>query len=404
MSIEKVLNSETRLSSEDLAKASGRRQEMGGRLETALLELGLLSESELSPALAAHYGLPPATVEDLQDIPESVLTLLSSEQAGSYRVVPFSAGPGRADLAASRALDIEKLDELAFLLGRRVRLFVINEVRIAQALLRHYAQSQPARLLNLADRLDRGLGRSRDLETELPSSASAPPPLVPGTFGTDAPSSDAPKLITRRVTPTKPREVLKSIELTSDERDAIFGDPEEDKRERDAVTAHLPASDLARLSHALQEAGSPTAVGEAFLDYTESFFSRGMLLRPEGELFRGWLARGMSGDRTLLRQVMTGPALTAEWRASIGDDDAATTEMTPSALASGVGAVLEREAGEAITLVPIRVQKRIVCLAVAVEHEELSRSDRELLSNATLRTGLALQSWILRHKSHPKEA
>ena len=402
MTIEQVLNSQTRLSSADLARAAGRRQEMGGRLETALLELGLISEAELAPALAAHYALPAATVEDVQNIPDSVLTLLSSEQANGYRVVPFGAGPSRVDLVASSGLDLEKLDELAFLLGRRVKLSVINEVRLAQALQKFYSLPQPARLLNLSDRLDRGLGRSRDLESELPSSITNPTPLIPGTFGTtDLPKASKP--FARRVTPSKPREVLKAIQLSEDEREAIYGnDEEEQEKEREKIASQYPASDLARLSQDLQTASSPTAVGEAFLDYVEGFFSKSVLLRPEGELFRGWLARGTSVDRTLLRRLMTGPGLTNEWRSALGDEDAVVVSLTPSAIASGFGAILGIEEDGDISLIPIRVQKRIVCLATAVASKELRRSDRELLANATLRTGLALQSWILRQKNHSK--
>ena len=80
-SLEDALLSSTKLTRADLARAAGRRAEMGGHLETALLELGLMTERELAPILTAHYGLPAATADDLRDIPNGVK--LTSYSGGS---------------------------------------------------------------------------------------------------------------------------------------------------------------------------------------------------------------------------------------------------------------------------------------------------------------------------------
>jgi MshEN domain len=399
-SLEQVLQAKTRLSAADLKRAAGRRSEMGGRLETALLELGLLRENELAPALASHYGLPIASPEDLADVAETVIALVSKEQAAAYNVVPFAAGPGRVDLGVAAALDIEKADELAFLLGRRVRFFVLNEVRIAQALHRYYRSSQPARLLNLADRMDRGLGPSADLSSDA-SGHGMEHGILAGTFGafgaSDAGTRRKPPGFGRRVTPLKPREELKTIALSEDERKALFGDKPE------PPAPPVPTSDLARLSHELQEAASPTAVGEAFLRYLELFCDRSVLLRPEGELFRGWIGHGTVTERGELRELMTGPGLSAEWHEMVKDTEAAITTLHAGAAASGIGEALAIQVGGNLALIPVRVQKRTVCLAAAAPKRGLEKSDREVLANASLRTGLALQSWILRHKSHSGE-
>ncbi len=404
-SIEQDLLRETRLSTADLTRAAVRRQEMGNRLETTVLELGLLSEAELTPALAAHYGLPAATLKDLREIPDSIRGLLSPEQAATYRAVPFAAGPGRADVATAGDLDLEKADELAFLLGRRVRLFVTHEVRIAQALHKHYKQPQAARLLNIADRLDRGLGRSLDLAdnesraaADADSQAEPAPASGAGALGELLARRDALKS-TRRVTPSKPREVLQTISLSEEERNAIFGSGAPPTAEDD-VRTQVPASDLAKLSHDLQEASSPTAVGEAFLQYLHGLFRNALLLRPEGELFRGWLATGPEVERSELRSLMTGPGLAGEWRELLGDEDAVPAALGASAQASGFGGQLGLEMGDPIVLVPVRVQERVVSLAVGAPRRELGRNEKEVLGNASLRTGLALQSWILRQKHH----
>lgn len=405
--LEQALLDRTKLSAKDVAHAESRRSEMGGRLETALLELGLVSESELSPALAAHYHLPSATASDLQNIPESVRALVSSEHAGAYLAIPFAAAPGRVDVAVGAALKLEKADELAFLLGRRVRFFVLNEVRVAQALHKHYGLAQPARLLNLADRLERGLGPSRDLASEPPTPkvpATAAGPGTFGNFGTDAGRHRVqPNMgVTRRVTPSKPREERRSVSLSEEERQAIFGPRPEPAPATDPDLGKVPASDLARLSLNLQAATSPTGVGKAFLDYLASVFETVLLLRPEGELFCGWLAHGSSIGPDQLRLLITGPGLANEWRELAREQAAASYLLGPSAVAVELDAALDAEAGSTVALVPVRVQERIVCLAACSPDRHLTRNAKELLSNAGIRTGLALQSWIMRHKTFPK--
>jgi len=407
-SLEQALLDRTKLSADDLKSAEGRRAEMGGRLETALLELGLLTETDLAPALAAHYNLPAATVADLDNIPESVHSLLSSEQASVYGAIPFAAAPGRVDLAVAASLNLEKADELAFLLGRRVRLFVLNEVRVAQALHRRYGQPQPARLLNLADRLERGLGPSRDLASEPVSPTTTAPQTVAGSFGEFGagprrPGRQRPQGVIRRITPSKPREERRSVALSDQEREAIFGVAPVPPEASDPEMAQVPASDLAQLSHELQAAASPTAVGEAFLAYLATFFDTAVLLRPEGQMYCGWLALGSEVTRDEVRQLMTGPTLSNEWRDLSGDEDLMSYCLGASSVAVGLPEALDAEAESMVSLVPVRVQERIVCLAVCAPERHLSRNETELLGNASLRAGLALQGWILRHKSLPNK-
>jgi hypothetical protein len=408
-SIEQVIQQQTRLSASDLALAANRRQEIGGLLETALLELDLITETELAPVLAAHYGLPAATADDLRDIPESIQALLSRELTATYSAVPFAAGPGRVDMAITEPLDLKRADELAFLLGRRVRFFVINEVRVARALQHYYGHRQPARLLNLADRLDRGPAPEADPVDEPtavrdpipPAAPSAPRPSRLG--GAEVGRAAKTVGFGRRVIPTQPRDEARSIELTAEERQAIFGPPQNRAPSPAATSVRPPASELARLTEELQAADSPTAVAGAFLDYLQRFFPKAMLLRPEGELFRGWLAKSADVDDERLRELLIGPGLAAEWRVLLATEDTASTRLSPSAVASGLDTLLGLRAGDLISLMAIRMQSRVVCLAVCAAPREPERSEVELLRNAGLRAGIALQGWILRHRSHPDE-
>jgi hypothetical protein len=80
------------------------------------------------------------------------------------------------------------------------------------------------------------------------------------------------------------------------------------------------------------------------------------------------------------------------------------TKLHAGAAASGIGEALAVPVDGELMLIPVRVQKRTVCLAAGAPKGPLQKSDREVLANASLRTGLALKSWIMRHKSHSGEA
>ena len=86
------------ISAEQLSAALERQSQLGGRLGTALLEIGALSEDRLLKTLAKQSGFPPADIADLRDIPQSVLDLLPAKVAIRHQAIPFRTGRGRVDL------------------------------------------------------------------------------------------------------------------------------------------------------------------------------------------------------------------------------------------------------------------------------------------------------------------
>ena len=84
------------ISAEQLAAALDRQGSLGGRLGTSVLEMELVSEEVLVKTLAEQSGLPPATADDLREIPRSALDLLPAKVAVRHHAVPFRTGRGRA--------------------------------------------------------------------------------------------------------------------------------------------------------------------------------------------------------------------------------------------------------------------------------------------------------------------
>ncbi len=126
-----------------------------GRLGTCLVDLGLLSEEKLLEALSEQLGVPAARVEELKAIPEEVRRLLPPRLAVRCRAVPLKVLNGQVHVAMMDTRDLGALDEIAFALGKRVQALVGNEIRILEALDKHYGHEAPSRIVHLLDRLNR---------------------------------------------------------------------------------------------------------------------------------------------------------------------------------------------------------------------------------------------------------
>jgi hypothetical protein len=345
---------------EQLRLALERQRRSGGALSTALLELDVLSEGRLLTALAELHSLPPAGATELATIPSTVIALLSPREASRYRVVPFAAVGGRADVATDRPDALEDLDELSFLLGKRLALHVTTEVRLADALERYYGIARPARLGDLVARLT---GAPR------PSQPKVGPPAAPealadatsqGSHWSEVEEETRAPSITSRFRPLSPTvapDPRRVISLTAEERQALSGTgaPSEP-----VGGARLLEDALVRL----QLAASASQVGDTLLQTLAGDFELVALLRPRRSRWVGWLGagHGLASDR--LRACEFGdsePSFLLELEPGV---DLWTGGLAPlpahGRLAASWGGDL---AGE-FTAAGVRLGERLVCVLV----------------------------------------
>ncbi|WP_437947336.1 hypothetical protein WME98_42205 [Sorangium sp. So ce296] len=138
----------------------------GGDLATNVLELGAVSERELTALLAESLGLPPA-VGRLRPASPDVLRTIPAELAVQHRVFPLDVRTG-VDSAAAGASQPEPTlviataeplapavaEQLSFSLGVNLRQLAAPLVRIRQALAEHYGAALERRLSRLVKQLD----------------------------------------------------------------------------------------------------------------------------------------------------------------------------------------------------------------------------------------------------------
>jgi hypothetical protein len=140
---------------QQLTRALQTQNAVGGRVGTCLLEMEVLGEDLLVRSLSEQLGVPAAVVEDLRGIPEEVLRLIPEKLARRCRAIPFRVSGGRLDVAMQDPRNLVCQDEIAFACGRRVKVHVLHEVRIYEALQRYYHEEAPSRYSLLLDRVNR---------------------------------------------------------------------------------------------------------------------------------------------------------------------------------------------------------------------------------------------------------
>jgi hypothetical protein len=169
---------------QQLTRALKNQNVAGGRLGTCLLEMDAITEELLLKGLAEQLGVPTASGDDLRGVPEEVVGLLHEKLARRCRAVPFRVEGGRLDLALMDPRNLSAQDEIAFASGKRVKVFVAEEVRILEALERYYGEECPSRFALVLDRLN----RARFLWEKKPVEQPEPEPLF------DSPFAPPPKM------------------------------------------------------------------------------------------------------------------------------------------------------------------------------------------------------------------
>jgi hypothetical protein len=243
---------------------------VGGRLGTALLELGLVTEDILLLALSKQLKVAAASPEDLREIPQEVLELIPAKLAVRHRAVPLRTFGGRLETAMIDVGDLLAQDELSFAAGKLLAPRVAAEARVLEALERHYGAPCPPRIAKVVDTLQ----RRRYLWAESGEAA-----------GSDQP----PAGLTASRLDLEPPPLL-DTPLTSDWRGAA--QPAAAARPATAEALEPEPEPAPTPEERLAAAGDRDAIGAALLDWLIDEFGRGALFAVRNDRVVGWMGEG----------------------------------------------------------------------------------------------------------------
>lgn len=125
------------ITEEQLKQALAKQKRDGGRLGTALVQLGYISEEKLVSFLSKQYGVPSLNLSELR-IDPSVIKLIPAEMARKYEILPVSRSGATLTIAMADPSNVFAVDDIKFMTGYNVEIAIANESNISAALGSYY--------------------------------------------------------------------------------------------------------------------------------------------------------------------------------------------------------------------------------------------------------------------------
>jgi hypothetical protein len=158
MKLGEALVNASLITREQLRLALERQVIFGGRIGTNIVELGILSEKELSAFLSRYFKIPAADQAQIASIDPEVIACIGRALAEKYKVVPFRKDRNRLHVAVLDPRSIAGADEIRFITGYDIIPYVITELRLLYALEKYYDIKRDLRYVSI-------LGKEEERET-----------------------------------------------------------------------------------------------------------------------------------------------------------------------------------------------------------------------------------------------
>jgi type IV pilus assembly protein PilB len=161
-------------STAEVDKALASQAQHGGRVGAVLVAMGAIDQEQLTRALGIQAGLQPVNLDAL-DIPDEVVARMDGATCALYRAIPLrEESDGALIVALADPLNVNVLQDLAFVVGGDVRAEIAGEGAVDRALQRYWASaSEPGQLHEAINEAASASG-SFDLEDRAAMAQAAP--------------------------------------------------------------------------------------------------------------------------------------------------------------------------------------------------------------------------------------
>ena len=138
-----ILLAEGLIDNLQLRAAIGHQKKWGGKIGSALVDLGIVREEDIARVLEGQLREPCLTEVMLNPEPEA-LKLLTAEEATRHVVLPLRVDGYDLRMAMSNPSDLSLADELGHKLGKRVRGVLAVESAIKKCIRKYYGRGPEA--------------------------------------------------------------------------------------------------------------------------------------------------------------------------------------------------------------------------------------------------------------------
>lgn len=117
----------------------------GKRLGSVLLKLGYITEEGLITFLSRQYNVPAINLADHR-IDTSLLKTIPYDTAKKYQLIPISKDGAAMRIAIADPSNNFALDDIKFLTGMKISVYVASEVAIFEAIEKHYRKEETVKV------------------------------------------------------------------------------------------------------------------------------------------------------------------------------------------------------------------------------------------------------------------
>ncbi len=117
------------ITEEQLLEALRVQKQEGRRLSSVLLKLGYINEESLITVLSKQYDVPPVNLGEIQ-IDASLLKIIPYEKSKRYLLIPFAWNGDSLKVAIADPSNSFALDDVKFLSGKKLSVYVAAESAI----------------------------------------------------------------------------------------------------------------------------------------------------------------------------------------------------------------------------------------------------------------------------------
>ena len=375
----------------------------GGELDTALLELGAVSENVLGAYRAAAFQMPAAPRAQLEHGDPALYSRVPSNLARELRVVPVVILGDMLVLATDVPLALTDAQRLSRSLDTRVAFRIATEVRVQAALSQHYGAEMPSRLRLLAERL-RVVDAGSLCEVQPWTKAQSVPPSTRTSRTSTGPLGSPPA----------PVRVMRVVSLG--ERRSSTGPEAFDTRplrpsrllqsRRTRRTSSIPRGPITRLAviELLVKARDRDRVLDVFFAFARQYFECTVLFALRDERLLGIEASGLPPPvdaNALEAPVAPGGAV----QALIQTRKPQVLDLRTSAADHSLVEALGRQQGQPCAIIPVAIRQRNVALLYGDRSgDRLALTDVAELIQTLPSVSAAFERLIQERKMHALEA
>jgi type IV pilus assembly protein PilB len=135
-----MLRDQGLISDEQLRKALEQQKSGGGRLGYHLVQMGFVSEEQVTGCLSRQFGVPSVSLATY-GIDREVIKLIPMEVAKKYLVVPISRVGMTLTVAMADPSNVFAIDDIKFMTGYNIEPVVAAEAGVIEAIKKYYGGS-----------------------------------------------------------------------------------------------------------------------------------------------------------------------------------------------------------------------------------------------------------------------